>query len=87
MWANGEYDPWIPGSVSSEFRPGGPLESTVDVPVNVIPGGIHCYDLIIRNGVVDEGVRKVIDAETRQIVECEFFIFWDTFIVGVWLLI
>jgi hypothetical protein len=70
-WTNGEFDPWLPASVSSEFRPGGPLASTAQHPVNVIPKGIHCYDLILRNGVADMGTQAVIDTETKQIVECK----------------
>lgn len=53
--------------MSSEFRPGGPLVSTPKAPVQVIPGGFHCSDLIARNGLVNEGVQKVIDNEVQQI--------------------
>jgi hypothetical protein len=55
--------------MSSEFRPGGPLESTKEHPLQVIPGGFHCSDLRLQNGVVNEGVQMVIDNEVRQIVE------------------
>jgi hypothetical protein len=49
--------------VSSEFRPGGPLKSTPQAPVNVIPGGFHCSDLILRNAEFNSGVKKVVDTE------------------------
>jgi hypothetical protein len=35
--------------------------------VNVIPGGFHCSDLIVKNGAANEGVQKIIDAEVAQI--------------------
>jgi hypothetical protein len=53
--------------VSSEFRPGGPLRSTPQAPVQVIPGGVHCYDLILENAVENEGVQKVVNNEVAQI--------------------
>ncbi|KAK4459815.1 putative serine protease EDA2 [Cladorrhinum samala] len=45
LWVNGEFDPWRSASVSSEFRPGGPLQSTDDTPVYLIKGARHCNDL------------------------------------------
>ena len=67
IWANGQFDPWLDATVSSTFRPGGPLVSTPQAPVNVIPGGIHCSDLIIGNGQVNAGVKAVIDNEVSVI--------------------
>jgi hypothetical protein len=69
IWTNGEFDPWRTSGVSSEFRPGGPLESTEEHPLQVIPGGFHCSDLRLKNGEVNEGVQNVIDNEVKQIVE------------------
>ncbi|KAH7061304.1 peptidase S28 [Macrophomina phaseolina] len=69
VWANGEFDPWKDATVSSDFRPGGPLESTPEAPVFLIPAGIHCSDLLARNGQANEGVQKVIDAEVLQIAQ------------------
>ena len=67
IWTNGEFDPWRSTSVSSSFRPGGPLESTPSQPLQVIPSGIHCSDLILKNGAVNAGVQTVIDNEIKQI--------------------
>jgi hypothetical protein len=50
VWVNGEFDPWRDATVSSIFRPGGLLSSTEAAPVILIPGRIHCTDLIARNG-------------------------------------
>ncbi|KAH8588627.1 serine carboxypeptidase S28-domain-containing protein [Bisporella sp. PMI_857] len=69
IWTNGEYDPWVTASISSKFRPGGPLASTPQHPVNFIPKGIHCNDLIIRNAVADPGTQKAVDIEVKQIVD------------------
>lgn len=54
--------------MSSEFRPGGPLASTPEHPVQIIKGGFHCSDLRIRNGVFNAGVMDVINNEVKQIV-------------------
>ncbi|KAH8895932.1 endoprotease endo-Pro [Thozetella sp. PMI_491] len=61
IWTNGQWDPWRDSTVSSDFRPGGPLQSTSEAPVYVIPGGIHCSDLLARNGAANAGVQKIID--------------------------
>lgn len=67
IYANGQLDPWREAGVSSDFRPGGPLQSTPQVPVNVVPGGFHTSDLVTRNGAVNAGAKQVIDAEVAQI--------------------
>ncbi|MCJ1245001.1 hypothetical protein MMC30_002202 [Trapelia coarctata] len=69
IWTNGQFDPWRTSGVSSEFRPGGPLASTPKAPLQIIPGGFHCSDLIAKNGLVNDGVQTVIDNEIKQIVE------------------
>ena len=66
MWVNGEFDPWRTSGVSSQFRPGGPLKSTSSAPVFLIPKGIHCSDLIIRNSVANAGVAAVVNQEIKQ---------------------
>ena len=68
-WTNGEFDPWRTTGVSSQFRTGGQLQSTPQHPVNLIPSGIHCSDLLLRNAQANEGVQNVVDIETKQIVE------------------
>ncbi|KAB8296041.1 hypothetical protein EYC80_008849 [Monilinia laxa] len=68
IWTNGQYDPWRTSGVSSQFRPGGELQSTAQHPVQIIPGGFHCSDLRLKNGLVNAGVQKVIDNEVAQIV-------------------
>jgi hypothetical protein len=69
IYANGGYDPWREASVSSDLRPSGQLESTAQVPVNIVPGGFHTSDLVTENGEVNESCKKVIDAEVAQLVE------------------
>lgn len=67
IWANGQFDPWRDATVSSDFRPGGPLVSTPDAPVNVIPGGIHCSDLIYSNALANAGVMAIVNDEIATI--------------------
>ncbi|MCJ1433440.1 hypothetical protein MMC27_002800 [Xylographa pallens] len=67
LWTNGQYDPWRTSGVSSQFRPGGPLASTAAAPLQIIPGGFHCSDLIAANGVANAGVQAVIDNEVAQV--------------------
>lgn len=68
-FANGEYDPWIHESVSSDFRPGGPVASSKKAPVFTIPGGFHCCEWKAKNGEVNEGVRAVINQVVDQLVD------------------
>jgi hypothetical protein len=63
IYTNGQFDPWRTAGVSSEFRPGGPMQSTEQQPVQIIPGGFHCSDLILSNADANEGVRKVVERE------------------------
>ncbi|KAG5917833.1 hypothetical protein E4U42_007097 [Claviceps africana] len=44
MWTAGEYDPWRPATVAADRRPGGPLPSSPEAPVWVIPKAAHCSD-------------------------------------------
>lgn len=53
--------------MSSTFRPGGPLPSRPEAPVHLIPGGMHCSDLILRNAEANAGVQAVVEAEVSQI--------------------
>lgn len=69
IYANGQYDPWRESGVSADIRPGGPLQSTAQTPVNIVPGGFHCSDMITKNGVVNAGAKQVMDAQVKQIVE------------------
>lgn len=56
--SNSEFDPWRSASVSSEIRPGGPLQSTLEVPVYLLPNAVHCNDLSVRNAQANEDLRK-----------------------------
>jgi hypothetical protein len=67
IWTNGEFDPWRTSGVSSPFRPGGPLVSSPDAPVQLIPDGFHCSDMLAHNGIANAGVQLVIDREIAQI--------------------
>ena len=69
LFINGEFDPWRSASVSSEFRPGGPLKSTKETPVSIVPGGMHGSDLNYENALANSGVMMVVDKNIKQIVK------------------
>lgn len=69
IWTNGQYDPWKTAGMSSEYRPGGPFPGTETAPLQIIPGGFHCTDLILRSGRVNAGAQRVIDNQVAQIVK------------------
>ncbi|KAK7937999.1 serine-type peptidase [Apiospora aurea] len=67
MYANGQYDPWLDVTVSSNIsRPGGPVQSTKELPIWVIPGGNHCSDLYGQNWEANAEVKAIADAEVEQ---------------------
>lgn len=67
IWTNGQFDPWRESGVSAGFRPGGPLVSTPQAPVQVIPAGVHCSDLLLRNADVNAPLRQVVNNEAAQV--------------------
>ncbi|CAK7227270.1 hypothetical protein SCUCBS95973_006483 [Sporothrix curviconia] len=69
LYTNGEHDPWRAATVSSAWRPGGPLASSNNVPVHIVPGGVHCSDVYAENWAVNADVKAVVDAETATIVQ------------------
>ncbi len=76
MFANGALDPWRDATVSSKFRPGGPKESTPELPVRVIPGGVHCSDLYGQNWAVNAELKSIVDEEVANMQEWvnEFYV-------------
>lgn len=68
MWINGQYDPWRPATVSADERPGGPLKSTKDAPVFVIPKAAHCNDYIYYNANANPAAKKIFDSMVKTIV-------------------
>ncbi|ETS81172.1 hypothetical protein PFICI_06174 [Pestalotiopsis fici W106-1] len=69
LYSNGEFDPWRSASVSSIFRPGGPLSSSDSAPVIVINGSRHCNDLFDWNvvGISNPAIEAAQQAEISQI--------------------
>jgi hypothetical protein len=67
MMANGQWDPWRDSTLSSIFRPGGPAQSTPELPIRVTPHGTHCSDLYGQNWAVNPGVKAIADAEVANI--------------------
>jgi hypothetical protein len=69
IYANGGFDPWREAGVSSDLRPGGPLQSTEQVPVAFVPGGFHTSDLVTENGVVNASCGAVIASIVEKLVD------------------
>ncbi|KAK1982254.1 serine carboxypeptidase S28 [Colletotrichum cereale] len=67
VWSNGEFDPWRSASMSSELRPGGPLQSRPGAPVHLIPGSRHCNDLLLKNADANADVKAAVTAEVAQL--------------------
>jgi hypothetical protein len=67
LYVNGEWDSWIHTTVSSRFRPGGPMKDTLDVPVNIVPKGGHCSDFTT-SCLEDQDCNKVMKTAIDQIV-------------------
>ena len=66
-YINSEFDPWRETSVSADLiRPGGPMASTVEAPVLLIPGGVHCADMFPTDGEYNTGLQAVIDQAVAQ---------------------
>ena len=53
--------------MSSEFRPGGPLQSTPEVPVLVVSGGNHVPDSLMSDARLDPATGKVVKQAIEQI--------------------
>lgn len=69
IWVNGEFDPWLPATVSWDGRPGGALQSTKQHPVYLLPKATHCNDYLIANGNANEGVRIALAGIKKQMKE------------------
>ncbi|SMY22288.1 unnamed protein product [Zymoseptoria tritici ST99CH_1A5] len=71
LFVEGEFDPWASAGVTSQFRPGGPMESSENVTVLVLPGGHHCTEQYtpVGGGKAIEDIEKTIDQAVAQIVK------------------
>lgn len=67
MWSNFDLDPWRPVTVSADDRPGGPLASTDEHPVRVVPGATHCSDMILHNAQANAGLMKVFEEQLDNV--------------------
>ncbi|KAK4033369.1 serine carboxypeptidase S28-domain-containing protein [Parachaetomium inaequale] len=59
MHTNGQLDPWRDATLSSAFRPGGPVKSSKQLPVRLVKGGVHCSDMYGPNWDANEEVRAL----------------------------
>jgi hypothetical protein len=63
--SNGQFDPWRDATVSAVDRPGGPMASTPDHPVILMPEGVHCSDYYQRDWDSNAEVKRTVDEEIR----------------------
>jgi hypothetical protein len=66
MYANGQLDPWRDSTVSSKSRPGGPLQSSSELPVRLVKGGIHCSDFYGPNWAANPDVKALAADEVAN---------------------
>lgn len=69
LFVTGELDPWNECGVSAEGRPGGPLQSTKQIPVEVVSEGFHTSDLRTKDGEVNIGLKEVQDRGLKHLVD------------------
>jgi hypothetical protein len=68
LWVtNAKYDPWRSASISSDQGPKEP--STTNQPIEVLPYGIHCWDLLVKNWVCSGILHRKINTD-RAYEEC-----------------
>ncbi|KAL2143162.1 hypothetical protein VTI28DRAFT_309 [Corynascus sepedonium] len=67
IWTSGEFDPWRATSMTSEVRPGGPLESSEDVAVFVIKNAEHADDSFTERGMANLNLK--INPEVVKVQE------------------
>ena len=68
MFCNGQFDPWRSATVSSDYRPSGPLASTAETPIFIVEGGVHVPDLIINPNSPDQV--SVVEQEIAVVDAC-----------------
>lgn len=66
MYSNGGVDTWREATLSAKSRLGGPVESTPELPIRVIPGGVHCSDFYGQNWDVNEEIREIVDEQVAN---------------------
>ncbi|KAH6659742.1 peptidase S28 [Truncatella angustata] len=63
FFVDGEFDPWRSATLSSNYRPGGPCNST-DAPTYVVKGGVHTPEMFIDEE--DPDTWPVVEAAIKQ---------------------
>lgn len=66
VFVNGEFDPWLPLSVSSPYRPGGAVKSTSEQPIFIVEGGIHTSDMDMPNALWNDAIGAVQNKTIAQ---------------------
>ncbi|KAK6066992.1 serine carboxypeptidase S28 [Seiridium cupressi] len=63
FFVNGEFDPWRSATLSSDYRPDGPANTT-DAPVYIVKGGVHTPELFVDEE--DPYTWPVVEAAIKQ---------------------
>ncbi|KAI1821950.1 serine carboxypeptidase S28 [Xylaria intraflava] len=50
LFVNGAWDPWMPATIASTYRPGGPVKSSQKIPSFIVEHGDHVPDFIFTDG-------------------------------------
>ncbi|KAK4173910.1 putative serine protease [Triangularia setosa] len=69
MHTNGDHDPWRDATLSSKFRPGGPVTELEEdgLQVRVVKGGSHCSDLIGLNWDANTALEELVSGVVDQL--------------------
>ncbi|KAK0665427.1 putative serine protease [Cercophora samala] len=69
MNTNGEHDPWRDATLSSKFRPGGPVTEVEKdgLQVRLVKGGTHCSDLVGLNWKANDDLEELVDGVVDQL--------------------
>ncbi|EAQ93053.1 hypothetical protein CHGG_01288 [Chaetomium globosum CBS 148.51] len=76
IWTSGEFDPWRATGMSSEVRPGGPLESSDNVAVFVIKNAEHSDDAFTPRALANLGIKVNPDVVRVQEQSIELIKKW-----------
>ncbi|KAK4129134.1 hypothetical protein N657DRAFT_660587 [Parathielavia appendiculata] len=67
IWTSGEFDPWRATGMSSEIRPGGPLQSSDNVAVFLIKNAEHADDALTARGLAN--LKMKVNPEVVKVQE------------------
>ncbi|KAK3300607.1 peptidase S28 [Chaetomium fimeti] len=83
IWTGGEFDPWRATSMSSEVRPGGPLQSSDNVAAFIIKNAQHGDDAFTPRALANLGMKVNPEVVKVQEQSIELIKLWvSQYLVG-----